>query len=90
MSRASLLERPTAPPTARGEKAKAAVEVSPACRSRYERRPPGGEWPTLGDVVTGAWEGLLAAGSADCPLCGRQMEMREGAGRCTGCGSVLS
>ncbi len=89
MSRASLLERPAAA-TARPEEEKTAVEVSPACRSTDERRPPGGEWPTLGDVVTGAWEGLLAAGSADCPLCGQQMEMREGAGRCKGCGSILS
>jgi hypothetical protein len=40
------------------------------------------------DVV---WEGLHAAGVADCPVCGGRMEpSAEGAGRCAGCGSTLS
>ena len=46
---------------------------------------------TLEQRLDGVWEGLHAAGAADCPVCGAQM---EGAGnntaRCGGCGSTLS
>jgi hypothetical protein len=41
----------------------------------------------LGDV----WEGLHAAGVADCPVCGGRMESGgDGAGRCDGCGTTLN
>jgi ribosomal protein L37AE/L43A len=46
---------------------------------------------TLEQRLDGVWEGLHAAGVADCPVCEARM---EGAGdataRCGGCGSVLS
>jgi hypothetical protein len=46
---------------------------------------------TLEQRLDGVWEGLHAAGAADCPMCGGRMEETgEGAGRCGGCGSSLS
>jgi hypothetical protein len=50
----------------------------------------GGGRLTLGDLVAGAWEGLLAAGSAVCPVCGGRMSLDGGAGHCGTCGSWLS
>jgi|GEM_PF-4011423 len=50
----------------------------------------GGRGPTLGDLVTSAWEGLLSAGSAPCPACGERMRFHEGTGHCGGCGARLS
>ena len=51
---------------------------------------------SLEDVISGAWEGLVAHRSAACPVCGGHMAPRYGAsglapvgGRCTDCGSVL-
>ena len=51
--------------------------------------PPHGEQPTLGEVIAGAWEGLLTVGRAPCPVCGGAMELREGAGRCAACEARL-
>jgi hypothetical protein len=49
---------------------------------------------TLEQRLDGVWEGLHAAGVADCPLCAGPMEAAgEGAarcGRCGRCGSSLS
>jgi hypothetical protein len=46
---------------------------------------------TLEQRLDGVWEGLHAAGAADCPVCGGRMEdTGEDAGRCGGCGSSLS
>jgi ribosomal protein L37AE/L43A len=46
---------------------------------------------TLEQRLDGVWEGLHAAGAAECPLCGGRMEETdEGAGRCGGCGTSLS
>lgn len=46
---------------------------------------------TLEQRLDGVWEGLHAAGVADCPVCGsgRMEETADGAGRCGGCGSTL-
>ncbi|HWE33805.1 MAG TPA: hypothetical protein VG410_09990 [Solirubrobacteraceae bacterium] len=55
----------------------------------------GGE-PTLDDVLVGAWEGLAAHRTVDCPVCGGEMAPHYGAnararaGRCGSCGSELS
>ena len=52
--------------------------------------------PTLGDLVAGAWEGLLAGAPADCPVCGSALSPRHSAGagivggRCGGCGTTVS
>ena len=46
---------------------------------------------TLEQRLDGVWEGLHAAGVAECPVCGGRMEDDGGdAGRCGGCGSSLS
>jgi hypothetical protein len=50
----------------------------------------GGGRLTLGELVADAWEGLLAAGSAPCPVCAGRMEREGDLGRCVGCGSALS
>ena len=56
-------------------------------------QPPdeaGGRRPTLGDLVTSAWEDLLSAGSAPCAVCSEHMQLRESGGCCAGCGARLS
>jgi hypothetical protein len=52
---------------------------------------------TLDDLLSGAWEGLSAAGSSTaCPVCGGALQPRWSAGagvvggRCRDCGSELS
>jgi hypothetical protein len=69
-------------------------------RARREKRPPtgdsssaegaGGGRLALGDVVAGAWEGLLAAGSAACPVCEAQMDLDGAVARCGRCAARLS
>jgi hypothetical protein len=67
-------------------------EVFDLERMRRERsiRSDGGRL-TLEQRLEGVWEGLHAAGVADCPMCGSRMEgAGDGTGSCGGCGSVLS
>ena len=46
---------------------------------------------TLEQRLGGIWEGLRAAGAADCPVCGSRMDATgDGAGRCGGCGTTLT
>ena len=46
---------------------------------------------TLEQRLDGVWEGLHAAGVADCPVCGARMEgAADGRANCGGCGSSLS
>ena len=46
---------------------------------------------TLEQRLDGVWEGLHAAGVADCPICEARMEgAGDGTAHCGGCGSVLS
>ena len=61
-------------------------------RPLARRQPIGcsdGDGPTLEQQVSRVWEGLLAAGVAECPLCGTEMHRTRDAGRCAGCGSTL-
>jgi hypothetical protein len=53
------------------------------------RRSDGGRL-TLEQRLDRVWEGLLAAGAADCPLCGAEMQRAGDAGRCGSCGTTLS
>jgi hypothetical protein len=68
----------------------AMLERAPASRPAAT----GGQ-ATLEDVVSGAWEGLVAHRGVDCPVCGGHMSPRYGAGaapvggRCRDCGSAL-
>ena len=57
---------------------------------RAPRRAHGGGRLTLEQRLDRVWEGLLAAGAAECPLCGSEMERSGAAGRCTSCGTTLS
>ena len=55
---------------------------------RHERsRHTDGGRPTLEQLLDGVWEGLHAAGVADCPVCGSGRMTHDG---CDGCGSRLS
>ena len=45
---------------------------------------------TLDQRLASVWEGLLAAGAAECPLCGGSLRHKGAAARCGGCGSSLS
>lgn len=47
---------------------------------------------TLGQMLTGVWEGLSTTGSATCPLCGAAMcrEPGRAEGRCEGCGTGIA
>ena len=53
------------------------------------------EGPTLEDVLSGAWEDLIAHRTATCPICTGAMEPRYGSGpsavggRCRSCRSEL-
>jgi hypothetical protein len=53
------------------------------------RRSDGGRL-TLEQRLDRVWEGLLAAGAAECPLCGGEMERSGAVGRCGDCGSKLA
>jgi hypothetical protein len=62
-------------------------------RTGARRQPIGcsdGDRPTLEEQLSRVWEGLLAAGVADCPACGAEMRRSGGAGRCAGCGTTLA
>lgn len=45
---------------------------------------------TLDERLSGVWEGLLAAGFADCPLCGGRMEREGEIGGCAECETTLA
>jgi ribosomal protein L37AE/L43A len=46
---------------------------------------------TLEQRLDGVWEGLHAAGVADCPVCGSRMSANgDGGGQCGRCGTMLS
>ena len=72
---------------------RAQLPLSPEDGSDHERlrRSDGGRL-TLEQRLDRVWEGLLAAGAAECPMCGAEMERTAGAdaGSCTGCGTTLA
>ena len=53
------------------------------------RAPDGGRL-TLERRIARVWEGLTAAGVAECPVCTGRMRLADGVGRCGRCGSALS
>jgi hypothetical protein len=58
--------------------------------ARGERTPrSGGGRLTLESQLERTWEGLVAAGAADCPICAGAMERAGSGGRCSSCGSSL-
>jgi hypothetical protein len=44
---------------------------------------------TLEQRLDGVWEGLRAAGVAECPVCAHRMDAADGVGRCGSCGTTL-
>ena len=60
-------------------------------RSHERLRRSDGCRLTLEQRLDRVWEGLHAAGAAECPMCGSEMKRSEsGAGSCSGCGTTLS
>ena len=50
----------------------------------------GGDRLTLEARLERIWEGLLAAGAAECAVCAGELERTAHGGKCRACGSVLS
>jgi hypothetical protein len=50
----------------------------------------GGKGLTLDERISRVWEGILATGTADCPVCRGPMERMGDSGRCLRCNSVLT
>ena len=50
----------------------------------------GRERLTLDERISKVWEGLLATGTADCPVCRGPMERMGDSGRCLSCNSVIT
>jgi hypothetical protein len=69
----------------RGRSAEDAIRRRSA---RCPARSDGSGRLTLEQRLDSVWEGLRAAGAAECPVCGGRMEGLELA-RCTTCGSEL-
>jgi len=65
-------------------------------REDLDAPPDRGDGPTLDELVTGVWEGLVARRVARCPACGGAMRPRHLAGHgcaggaCDDCGAQLS
>ena len=53
------------------------------------RRGSDGDRLTLERMLASVWEGLIAAGAAECPICSGAMDRAGEVARCRGCGSVL-
>jgi hypothetical protein len=74
----------------RGRSAESPVDV--ADRSLFD---DGGGEPTLDELVSGVWQGLIAHQRVPCPWCGADMtpvysaHARPTAGRCAGCETTL-
>jgi hypothetical protein len=61
----------------------------PALANRAHRPGPDGDGLTLEQQLDRVWEGLLAAGTAECPVCGARIERIGAEARCDGCESTL-
>lgn len=62
----------------------------PARARREEQACSDGGRLTLEQRISRVWEGLHAAGAAECPVCGGCMDRSFGHGRCRDCGSSLT
>ena len=75
---------PDAPTPSRAEPAPAPASFD------LRPEPAGGGRLTLEQRLDRVWEGLLAAGAAECPLCTGRMVVREkGGAHCGSCGSTF-
>jgi hypothetical protein len=66
--------------------------VIDATRSKPRQRSQcaDGNRLTLGQSLDSVWEGLVAVGAADCPMCGTQMVRTGAGGSCRSCGTTLA
>jgi hypothetical protein len=68
--------------------------TSPAGTSFAEQQPDRpvvtGRGLTLDERISRVWEGILATGTADCPVCRGHMERMGETARCLRCNSSLS
>ena len=62
----------------------------PARARREERGCSSGGRLTFEERISSVWEGLLAAGATECPVCRGRMELAAAVGRCGSCGSKIS
>jgi hypothetical protein len=68
--------------------------LSPARRNFAEQQPDspvsGGPVLTLDERISKVWEGILATGAVDCPVCRGRMERMGQVARCFSCKTTLS
>jgi hypothetical protein len=81
-------DAPAHRPLGQGPEQKAERERSAHARGEPHPRS-GGDGRTLEARLERIWEGLLAAGAAECPVCGDRLRWSESGGSCGGCGSAL-
>jgi hypothetical protein len=62
----------------------------PRSKPRQRSQCADGNRLTLGQSLDSVWEGLVAVGAADCPMCGTLMGRSGTGGSCHGCGTTLS
>jgi hypothetical protein len=86
----SGLSQHTEPKTEAGKDAGSKLYANTARHEDAARRRFAGSGLTLGERMSGVWEGLLRTGSAECPVCRGPMERAGERGHCLRCGSVLS
>ena len=80
--------RREAPGPVPAEDAREACSHPSVARGEPHARSGGGRL-TLEEHLGRTWEGLLAAGAAECPVCREGLERVGHGGACRGCGSVL-
>jgi hypothetical protein len=88
-SRTSAGQAP-GPKTEAGKDAGSKLYANTARHEDAARRRFAGSGLTLGERISGVWEGLLRTGTADCPVCRGPMERAGDSGHCLRCGSILS
>jgi hypothetical protein len=70
------------------------LDFRPVGPDRTPARRPGGACSdgdrlTLEERISSVWEGLVAAGAGECPVCRSRMEWIADHGRCSICGTRL-
>jgi hypothetical protein len=88
-SRTSVAHAP-GPKTEAGKDAGSKLYANAARHEDAASRRFAGADLTLGERMSGVWEGLLRTGTADCPVCRGPMERAGDRGHCLRCGSILS
>jgi hypothetical protein len=85
-----VLDRGPGPKTEAGKGAGSKLYANTARHEDGASERFAGRELTLGERMSGVWEGLLRTGTADCPVCRGPMERAGDSGHCLRCGSILS